>query len=467
MQSMLGFDARDYKKGHKLTRVVWDSRATLNPHMLVLGTSGSGKTTMLRKIISDVVGSAHSEGHTSPRFHLFDVHGDLTVPGASSVRLSGQTEYGINPLVIDPDPHEGGIRKRVESVISAINKTSRKLGPRQEAKVRSLLYGLYERKGFFEDDPGTWTETGTTPKGKPKTFPTMNELSLYIDFLHRRISQLSDERGAFLLGRINDECARIYRKGKRAAADELTPNALAKLEESVEDLKRNFSIRLDKLMNGDLPEDLEKLHEEDSSGASLEAIRDQLSNFLASGIFKDHPPDFDPSCSVWRHDIKSLSDDEQRLFVQFRLEELFRRISARGMTDAVTDIIVVDEAHLFMDKDGNNMINRIAKEGRKFGVGLIAASQSPKHFSEDFLSLVAAKIILKTDESFWDYLNRKMRVPVSSLRWVSAGRRVITQIKSLDSKDSSGDYRLVLLSDGNEQSPSEQDDATKKTPSSS
>lgn len=48
----------------------------------------------------------------------------------------------------------------------------------------------------------------------------------------------------------------------------------------------------------------------------------------------------------------------------------------------------------------DNIINIISKEARKFGLGLICASQSPTHFSEDFISNVGTKIILGLDQMF-------------------------------------------------------------------
>lgn len=61
--------------------------------------------------------------------------------------------------------------------------------------------------------------------------------------------------------------------------------------------------------------------------------------------------------------------------------------------------INIDEAKvLFGDKDRKNdidhPINVLATEGRKFGVGLILASQRTEHFSEDFISNAAVNIVL-------------------------------------------------------------------------
>lgn len=49
--------------------------------------------------------------------------------------FSEQTTYGMNPLRVNPDPHFGGIRKRVQGFITTINRViMRALGPKQERR---------------------------------------------------------------------------------------------------------------------------------------------------------------------------------------------------------------------------------------------------------------------------------------------------------------------------------------------
>jgi len=65
-------------------------------------------------------------------------------------------------------------------------------------------------------------------------------------------------------------------------------------------------------------------------------------------------------------------------------------------------INVIEEAHVFLSKDENTetkyWAKRIAREGRKFGVGLVIVSQRPKGIDENILSQMTNKIILKITE---------------------------------------------------------------------
>ncbi len=62
-------------------------------------------------------------------------------------------------------------------------------------------------------------------------------------------------------------------------------------------------------------------------------------------------------------------------------------------------LIVIEEAHILIPRDRRTLTKsvaaRIAREGRKFGVGLTLVSQRPKNIDEDALSQTNNKIILK------------------------------------------------------------------------
>ncbi|MFD2274710.1 helicase HerA domain-containing protein [Undibacterium arcticum] len=90
MQINLGSNANDARNGRDVP-VTWDSRRTISSHGLVLGDTGTGKSTMLRKIISQAC--ATSAGRL--RVHVIDPHGDMGIDGASSVKF-----FGINGLWI-------------------------------------------------------------------------------------------------------------------------------------------------------------------------------------------------------------------------------------------------------------------------------------------------------------------------------------------------------------------------------
>lgn len=65
-------------------------------------------------------------------------------------------------------------------------------------------------------------------------------------------------------------------------------------------------------------------------------------------------------------------------------------------------LVIVEEGHIFAPKNESNDVirwmSRIAREGRKFGVGLGIVSQRPKKLNEDVLSQCNTKIVLRITE---------------------------------------------------------------------
>ena len=96
----------------------------------------------------------------------------------------------------------------------------------------------------------------------------------------------------------------------------------------------------------------------------LRSVVERLESLNAIGIFRPDEPPFDPKIPVWRYDIRSLASDEKKLFVYFRLEQIFRQATLRGVQDRVSEVVVLDEAHLFFTDEPENPLNVVAKEAR-------------------------------------------------------------------------------------------------------
>jgi DNA helicase HerA-like ATPase len=81
------------------------------------------------------------------------------------------------------------------------------------------------------------------------------------------------------------------------------------------------------------------------------------------------------------------------------LEKLMRSIERDYPALAEPILVIVEEAHIFAPQGENDdsvrILSRIAREGRKFGVGLGIVSQRPNKLNEDVLSQTNTKIILK------------------------------------------------------------------------
>ena len=426
MQVTWGLDAVKLQEQRVKEYVCLDTSLAVNGHALIVGMSGAGKTHTLRKVIRQMSDTAAAANEPMPRFHVFDVHGDINIPGASTVLFSEQTQWGLNPLRVNPDPHYGGVRKRVQSFSSTINRVMRNLGEKQEAVLRNLLLDVYARHGFKSDDPSTWlidTEarllsdgadnrfyldvpieekdgakalgarwdaamrawfiqpsdyrgaiTKWPPKMTARTHPGLKDVIrmaqsvMEQQFLGTGITSIANLEAANRAAQsYQKKLLSLLRRGEKALED---PDLKAELDKVKKKAIDAYTEYANSIVTG---REMETLFKYDST-AVLKSVIDRLENLESIGIFKTDPPPFDPRASVWRYNIKPLLLEERKLFVLFKLEELFMEALQRGEQPHILDVIVLDEAHIYMDDSDDNIIDTIAKEARKFGVSLIAAS---------------------------------------------------------------------------------------------
>lgn len=445
MQVNFGLNSGDYSKG-KQTSVIWDSKKVINAHMLVVGKTGTGKTHTLRKIIQEMIDSRRAGQKF--RVRIIDVHGDIEVPDCSTVKFSETSDYGFNPLAVNPDPEYGGVRRRIQSFISILNKTSRKLGTKQEPALRNILKDLYAANGFYENDPKSWNIVDDYGRpimhnGKPKKYPTLDDAYRYANFKHNAMYLGSNNRTTLLLEKVN-KLARKMNSSQKKNYKALTPDDLAEQKEQIkligEEAVQSFSEHITSIESGREFSDLLKY----DSIETMKSIVNRLESLLASGIFKNRMPAFDHDKTVWRYNIKPISDyDEKKMFVYFLLEEIYLKCFQEGEQDDVVEMVFLDEANLFFSDEADNIINIISKEARKFGMGLCCASQSPTHFSEDFMSSVGTKVILGIDQLFWNGSVQKLKINQKALEWIVPQKKLVVQINNKG--ELRNDFSWVLI----------------------
>jgi hypothetical protein len=495
MQIEWGVDAGARARGEKLP-VVWNSQSAVNGHCLVVGMSGSGKTHMLRKMAADLLATA--DPGVRPRLHVFDGHGDIVIPDSSTVLFSEQTRYGMNPLRVGPDPHFGGIRKRVQGFIRTLNRVTRQLGPKQEAVLRNILLDVYALHGFKQSDPSSWI----IDEHSARLLSDGSDNRLYIDVPKAEKDQLKELKVGAQWD-ASHYCWWIPSDQYQGAVTRWSPKTLARTHPSITDALRYARHRLqmsflgsgidaithleiankaaagyqrkllDALRRGEKGFEDEKLHNEidkakqraidaytayvnaiatgqefadlmkyDSTDV-LKSVVDRLENLDGIGIFKAVPPPFDEACPVWRYDLKALSLQERKLFVIFTLEELFMKALERGEQPEIVDVLILDEGKSYADDDPDSILNIISNQARKFGQALIVASQSLTHFTEDFMASVSTKVILGIDEMYWRGAVAKMGVPEAGLGWIRLQKSALVQMKTRG--DAKPEWRWILL----------------------
>ena len=424
MKVFFGYDSAALRN-NKEVEILWDSQKVINGHMLIMGKSGTGKTYTLRQVLEQL----EDQSSHKLKIHIMDVHGDIEIGDCSTVKFSESTQYGFNPLIVNPDPDFGGVRKRIQSFISTINRTSRKLGSKQESALRNILQDLYAANGFYDKQPKSWFLNDGMQRKFPKKYPTLEDGQKFALFKLKGMFLGTDNKTMSHLEALSKKVTSLYIKNKnyhKALNDEEREKAQAEIAKIGDECIESYTNYVKGMQTGMELTDLIKY----DSKEVMKSVVERLENLTATGIFKSEEPPFDKTKSIWRYDIKALSLDEKKLFVYFKLEDIFLKAIQNGVQNEIREVIVLDEAHNFFTDESENIINIIAKEARKFGVALFCASQSPTHFSDDFLSNVGTKIILGIDQMFWKGSVSKLQIDQQALEWIVPHQKMVVQISN-------------------------------------
>lgn len=420
MKHLVGMDDLQWRQAGAAAPIILDTDKLINGHMLVAGMSGTGKS---HQIIS-LLNAASSQGL---QVDVFDVHEELhVVRNSTAVKFSEATHAGYNPLVLNTDPHSGGVRKQITHVIDMINRTSHQLGARQETALRNLIGDVYRARGCLPDAPHTWHKKEMTERqfddmtrdrnysGMRDYYPILRDVISYTERQLKIMSTGSDLRSVNALERVEKTAAKlanINSKFHKATSDEEIEKLKGQMEKEKAAAIETYIDFIGSIETGREMQDIHRY----TNRETLVSVLERLQRLQDGGIFCSNPPD-------WRgapariYQIGALHEDEMRLLFFVRAQQILRECMDAGQTDSLRRIILVDEGHLYYSEDSDNPMNRIAKEGRKFGLGLVVGSQSPTHFSEDFLTNCGTVMLTGLHEQFWDMACRKMKIDPSILK---------------------------------------------------
>ena len=308
----LGEDIRNGKT------VLWEPNAAANPHVLILGESGFGKTYSATRLIVELA----RIGLPSIVFDYgqgFSVHQDLQLRGAVRIVEIELSRHGIglNPLTIYPvDLH--GPSTVAQRVADTFVRVYPKLGVQQHAVIRRAVLEVFSDAGIVASERRTWT----------LPIPPFRDL----------------EQKLAALGTDSDP-------GTRRAAASAGPH--------VSTLFFFDTFR--------------------KTGHSLSWV-DLLT--------ENH--------QIWILQLGGLEPSVERAVTEFLLWGLIRYFEVLG-PGPLRCFVVLDEAHKLAFGPGSP-VEKILREGRKFGLGVILASQQPEDFSSVAFGNTATKLVFQVGD---------------------------------------------------------------------
>lgn len=124
------------------------------PHIVVVGASGTGKTSLAKHVIREM---RRKYGYT---LIVIDPHGEYgDIARELGFRVIDASSSSVNPLALgNSSPADRAMQ--VSHVISTIFN----LGPLQRRMLEEVVLEAYNSKGIRQDDPSTWTLEPPTMK---------------------------------------------------------------------------------------------------------------------------------------------------------------------------------------------------------------------------------------------------------------------------------------------------------------
>jgi hypothetical protein len=338
--------------------VLWSPEAHPNPHLLIVGGSGSGKSWTVRLLARRLLQLGYD-------CVLFDFHGDLAVEGAANHAVSLDSRHGVNPLAVAPDPTGGGPDPQRIEVLERLRNTFKPMGSLQLALLDDCLKSVYRAFGLRQEDPGSWN---------PPRVPHLGDLEAEIE---RRVAEDPANQRARAL-RTKLAAAFDFRIFSKPGVPLNAENADERAEGADEDAEGGT-------------ESAERSAEEEAENAKK-----------GKGV---------------RVDLSKLPPPLQYLAADTLLDQVFRRRRLDG-PQPLSLFLLVDESKLCTPARRDSplaALNRLATEGRKFGVGLIAASQFVGHLPRDVVVNTFTKLVMKTDPTEIAPTARRFRIDETRL----------------------------------------------------
>lgn len=355
------------------------ARAT-NPHVSLIGASGTGKTHLIKLLISEY----HTRRITVV---VLDTQGDIVGAGENALRgrvnhiglyYGGAGGASINPMKIAMDEEHGGAVRAVEDVIDCFRVLKGALGEMQEGELRRLVVGTYRNHGIDINRPDTWNRES----------PNWPDLYRYAC----NVLMGSEDGADITFGDVRAREAQL--KKELAEQDEDGDDAEETPAKSDKPAKDKNEVK------GPPGDHVRVEYREAWDRKRVGSIAKTLRALLDTGLFSGDNINIQRG-AINVIDVSKLNQKHRQMLIRVLLDRIFgyaiRFCPPEKLNSKLPHTIVVLDEAKYAAAAGRGMfspLNRIATEGRKFGLGMVVGVQRAEHLTEDQRLNCAATFVL-------------------------------------------------------------------------
>ncbi|PYE30638.1 hypothetical protein C8J37_11613 [Rhizobium sp. PP-WC-1G-195] len=355
-------------------RLSLDSLVT--KHSAILGSTGSGKSTTVASILRSIIGHGGEAGSPGARILLLDIHGEYAAALGDVAKIFSTTpQPGESPLYVPYWALEAG--ELLEFVAGGLNDN-------QLIAFTDKLQELKSERLEAQPLPGLQPQSLTVDSPVPFS-------------LKRLWYDLIDFETATFTGQQRDQPALVSAGDANALEPpSYTPHAMGNAGPFLNAAAKGIRRQLNLLRSRLLDRRFDFILHPGPWEPNLDGIAEQdLDTLLADWLGHDKPLTILDLSGVPSAVLVRLIGSILRIVY----EALFwsREKTEGGVLRPL--LVVMEEAHRYISPDAGNVasdvVRRIAKEGRKYGVGAMVVSQRPSEIDETILSQCGTLIALR------------------------------------------------------------------------
>ena len=350
----------------------YDAQINLNKlithHSAILGNTGSGKSTTVRRIIKEITTKEASNLY----LNIFDIHNEYSqIDGVNNIDVLEDFSIKIESLELQDwlnliKPSELVQLPVVQTALKLANCLSE--GKLDREKLSCFIaYNLYHNQ---QSD-------------------AVAKRSKIIGILEG--TGISTEKYNSQFGNFSQKDEQDFKSSLKSKMYERHSEITKEIENASYTIK-SFADLFEALNFVFLLEECQGNTQARGYSATLET-RIKHIQFRYGNLFKLKTDDCTKESKITVYNVSGLDDDLLLFFTTYMLKKEFKKSSKKDIKDRDVNLFIFEEAHRYISKLNENSLfgevevfKKIAREGRKFGCFLMLSSQRPSELSSTVLS---------------------------------------------------------------------------------